>query len=74
MTDTGRFKNIKKHCSKGFEYCKKGCRKCVEGFKRFKDAYKRSFICKRLKSRNLFRAILQNILLPGFFYAYRLSG
>ena len=63
MTDTGRFKNIKRHCSNGLDYCKKGCRKCAEGFKRCNEAYKRSFLCKRVKNKNLFRAILQNILL-----------
>ncbi len=49
MTNIGRLQNIKRRFANCFKYCK--------------DAYKKSYLGKKMKERNLFRAILQNALL-----------
>lgn len=49
MKSIGQLEEIKKSFADGFNYCKR--------------AYKNGFISKRGKCRNMFRAILQNILL-----------
>ena len=66
MTNIGRFQNIKKRFTSCLNYCKMGLRKCVDGFNYCKRAYRGSYLGKKAKSRNLFRAIVQNALLSYF--------
>lgn len=60
------YKDFKEHLTNGFNHCKRGYKKVADSFRHCKEAYRRSFFGKRVKSRNLFRAIIQNALLSFF--------
>lgn len=49
MTNNGTFKKAKDKITEGFKYCK--------------NAYSKSFFSKQVKSRNIFRAVIQNFIL-----------